>query len=107
MKIREIITEKSQGSWKRDGKSAKRAKEVFVVGNEHAKIARSSKQAQDIHSEKDQGVIENDDARTNLEKVRDMYGMQLVDDFLDVLELPNGVEGTDDQMSMFSKDMRK
>ena len=107
MKIREIITEKSQGSWKRDSKSDKRAKEVFVVGNEHAKIARSAKQAVELHAEKDKGVIENDDARANLEKARTMYGMQLVDDFLDVLELPNGTEGTDDQMSMFSKDMRK
>ena len=107
MKIREIITEKSQGSWKRDGKSNKREPEVFVVGNEHARIARTAKDAQDLLQDKDQGIIENDDARANLEKVRDMYGMQLVDDFLDVLELPNGVEGTDDEMSMFSKDMRK
>ena len=107
MKIREIITEKKQGSWKRDSKSDKREPQVFVVGNEHARIARSAKQAQDLLKDKDQGVIENDDPRANLEKVRNMYGMQLVDDFLDVLELPNGVEGTDDQMSMFSKDMRK
>lgn len=107
MKIREIITEKKQGSWDRDGKSDKREPEVFVVGNEHARIARSAKQAKDLHADKDQGVIENDDARANLEKVRNMYGMQLVDDFLDVLELPNGIEGTDSEMSMFSKDMRK
>ena len=106
MKIREVITEK-QGSWTRDSRSHKRAKEVFVVGNENAKIARSSKQAQELHNEKDQGVIENDDARKNLERVRNMYGVQLVDDFLDILELPNGIEGTDKAMSMFSKDMRK
>ncbi len=106
MKIREVITEK-QGSWVRGKKSDKRDPEPWVVGNEHAKIARSAKDAQRIHGEKDQGVIEGDDPQANLQKVRDMYGMQLVDDFLDVLELPNGIEGTDDQMSMFSKDMRK
>lgn len=106
MKIREIITEKSQGSWAREKKSDKREPEVFVVGNEHAKIARTSKDAQKMRDEKDKGFLEGDDARKNLERVRDMYGMQLVDDFLDVLELPNGIEGTDDQMSMFSKDNR-
>ncbi len=35
-----------------------------------------------------------------------MYGMQLVDDFLDVLELPNAENDTDKEMSMFSKDNR-
>jgi hypothetical protein len=107
MKIREIITEKAQGSWKREKKSDKRDPEPWVVGNEHAKIARSAKDAAQMRDEKDKGFIEGDDARKNLERVRDMYGMQLVDDFLDVLELPNGIEGTDDQMSMFSKDLRK
>jgi hypothetical protein len=80
MRLQELITEKQQGSWKRSTKSHKRDPDVWVA--------------------------EKSDPRKNLEKVRHMYGMQLVDDFLDVLELPNAEGDTDKEMSMFSKDNR-
>lgn len=106
MKIREIITEQFKHSHKRKS----REKKVFHVGNEHAKIARTSKEAAKQHKEANPGVedrLSDNDSMENLRKVRDMYGVQLVDDFIDVLELPNAVNDTDKQMSMFSKDMRK
>ena len=105
MKINEIITE---GKWKSrtSNKSNKRVDKVFVVGNEHAKIARTAKGAAKIHKDANVGAIEPNDPLENLKKVRDMYGMQLVDDFLDVLELPNAEGDTDKEMSMFSKDNR-
>jgi hypothetical protein len=106
MRLQELITEKQQGSWKRSTKSHKRDPDVWVAGNEHAKIARTAKCAVNLHLEKDKGAIEKSDPRKNLEKVRHMYGMQLVDDFLDVLELPNAEGDTDKEMSMFSKDNR-
>ena len=103
MKINEIITE---SKWKKSQKSNKRDKEVWVVGNEHAKIARTSKRAVEIHKDANVGALDDTDSLENLKRVRDMYGMQLVDDFLDVLELPNAENDTDKEMSMFSKDNR-
>jgi len=102
MRLHEIITE----HWDRNHKNKKSDQQVWVVGNEHAKIARTAKDAVKMHKEKDNGIIDGVDARINLQKVRDMYGMQLVDDFLDVLELPNAENDTDKEMSMFSKDNR-
>ena len=103
MKINEIITE---GRWQKGHKSNKRDEKVWIAGNEHAKIARTAKDAVKIHKEKDKGAVDGVDPYVNLQKVRDMYGMQLVDDFLDVLELPNAESDTDKEMSMFSKDNR-
>ena len=103
MKINEIITE---GQWKASSKSNKRDSEVWVAGNEHAKIARTAKTAVKMHKDANVGALADNDPLANLKKVRDMYGMQLVDDFLDVLELPNAEGDTDKEMSMFSKDNR-
>ena len=103
MKINEIITE---SNWHKGHKRTKRDTKVWHVGNEHAKIVRNTKQANSHFCDSERGAIDACDPHINLEKVRDMYGTQLVDEFLDVLELPNGIEGTDDEMSMFSKDNR-
>ena len=104
MKIREIITERK---FQKSDKRKEREDVVFHVGNEHAKIARTSKAAAKNFSDADKGAVEGVTAEVNLKKVRDMYGVQLVDDFIDCLELPNNIDDTDKQMSMFSKDMRK
>ena len=95
MKIRDIITEGSNRT------------NAPTVGNAHAMIARSAKQAVSIFVDAEKGAIEDFDPKEARRKVRELYGVELVDDFLDVLELPNGEEGTDKEMSMFSKDMRK
>lgn len=95
MKIRDIITE---------GGSRTNAP---TVGNANAKIARSAKQAAAAFADADQGAIEDFDPKEARRRVRELYGVELVDDYLDVLELPNGEEGTDKAMSMFSSDMRK
>lgn len=93
MKITEIITERNQPS---------------KVGNETAKIARSAKDAAKAFKTADKGAIStsDDQKRRGRIDVRHMYGVELVDDFIDVLELPNGAEGTDKELSMFSKDNR-
>ena len=95
MKIRDIITE---------GGSRTNAP---TVGNANAKIARSAKQAAAAFPDADQGAIEDFDPKEARRRVRELYGVELVDEYLDVLELPNGEEGTDKAMSMFSTDMRK
>jgi len=93
MKITEIITERNNPN---------------AVGNETAKIARSAKDAVKAFKTADKGALStSDDKKQHGRKVvRQMYGVELVDDFIDVLELPNGHEGTDKEMSMFSKDNR-
>ena len=93
MKIRDIITER---------------KDATKVGNDAATIARTAKDAVEKFKKADTGIPpEHDDVHHLLAHVRDMYGVELVDDFVDVLELPNGEEHTDKAMSMFSDDMRK
>lgn len=94
MKIREVITER---------------KDAAKVGNDSASIARTAKGAAQKFLDADKGdsPISHDEVRHLLAHVRDMYGVELVDDFLDVMELPNNVDSTDKQMGMFSKDMRK
>jgi hypothetical protein len=94
MKIRDIITE---GSSRTDAPT---------VGNAHAKIARSAKQAAAFYFDADKGAIEDFDPKEARKRVRELYGVELVDDFVDNLELPNGHD-TDKAMSMFSNDMRK
>ena len=103
MRINEIIVE---GKFKRSNKRKSREDQVFHVGNEHAKIARTSKAAAKNFKDADRGAVDGVDPEVNLKKVRDMYGMQLVDDFIDVLELPNNINDTDEELSMFSKDNR-
>lgn len=95
MKIRDIIQE---------GHSRRKAP---TVGNDKAKIARSAKQAAKAFVDAEVGAIKDIDVKKARKKVRELYGVELVDEFLDVLELPNGESDTDKQMSMFSKDMRK
>jgi len=104
MKIHEIIVE---SAFKKSHKRKSREDQVFHVGNEKAKLSRTSKAAAKNFKDADAGAIDGVTAEVNLKKVRDMYGVQLVDGFIDVLELPNNVDDTDKQMSMFSKDMRK
>ena len=95
MKIRDIITEGGART------------NAPTVGNEKAKIARSAKQAAAAFADADQGAIEDFDPKEARRRVRELYGVELVDDYLDVLELPNGEEGTDKEMSVFNSDMRK
>lgn len=104
MKINEIIKE---GKFARSEKRTDREDQVFHVGNEKAKISRTSKAASKNFKDADKGAIDGVSSDVNLKKVRDMYGVQIVNDFVDVLELPNNVDDTDKEMSMFSKDMRK
>ena len=91
MKITEIITERQ---------------DMPVNGNDTACIARTSKEAVKMFKKADKGAKANFDPKKAREKVRDLYGVELVDDFIDVLELPNAEKGTDKEMSMFSKDNR-
>ena len=91
MKIRDIIKER---------------KDFAVQGNSAAKIARTAKQAAQTFKDADHGAGADFDSKAARKKVRDMYGVELVDDFVDVLELPNAEKDTDKQMSMFSKDNR-
>ena len=91
MKITEIITERQDFS---------------VNGNENATIARTAKEAASKFKDADKGAGESFDPKKARQKVRDMYGVELVDDFVDVLELPNAEKDTDKEMSMFSKDNR-
>ena len=82
-----------------------------TVGNDAAKIARSSKQAAATFNaaNKGNGGVDDNahDVQDHLSGVRGRYGVELVDDFKDVLELPNSENETDEAMSMFSKDNRK
>lgn len=91
MKIRDIIIER---------------KNAAVNGNDTAKIMRSAKQAVKAFNDADKGAIKNFDPKKQRKKVRELYGVELVDDFVDVLELPNSENDTDKQLSMFSKDNR-
>jgi len=94
MKIRDIV----------EGKKRSNAP---ITGNSAAKIARSAKQAAQTYVDADKGAIEKFDSKKARKRAREMYGVELVDEFIDVLELPNGEKDTDKQMSMFSSDMRK
>jgi len=94
MKIRDIIQE---------GHARKKAP---TTGNAGAKIARSSKQAAKAYNDAEIGAIKDFDPKEARKRVRELYGVELVDDFVDNLELPNGHD-TDKAMSMFSSDMRK
>jgi len=83
--------------------------DVAKTGNDAAKIARTSKQAAEIFSNADKGGdgCERDESvQDHLEHIRAMYGVEIVDDFLDVLELSNAEADTDKQQSLFSKDNR-
>ena len=91
MKISDIITER---------------KDFAVNGNDAAKIARTAKQAAQMYKDADSGARDNFDAKAARKKVRHQYGVELVDDFVDTLELPNAENDTDKQLSMFSKDNR-
>ena len=82
-------------------------KDAAVLGNEKASIQRTAKDAVKAFDDAEKGAIENHDPVANRERVRNMYGVELVDDFVDVLELPNAEDDTDKQMSLFSSDNRK
>ena len=93
MKIRDIITER---------------KDAAKTGNENAKIARTAKKAKQQFKDADKGHGKRtDDVAHLLAHVRDMYGVELVDDFVDVLELPNAENDTDKETSLLSSDNRK
>jgi len=93
MKIREIIKER---------------KDAAKIGNDSATIARTAKGAAEKFKNADDGLPPgHDEVPHLLAHVRDMYGVELVDDFLDVMELPNNVDETDKAESLFSTDMRK
>ena len=91
MKITEIITERNNPS---------------RIGNETAKISRSAKQATKTFKNAAKGALNNSNPQEARKKVRGMYGVEIVDDFVDVLELPNNEHETDKELSMFSKDNR-
>ncbi len=93
MKINEIVTEHKRTN-------------AEPCGNDAAKIARNPKDATSLFNKADKGAQEKFNAKKARKKVRDMYGVELVDDFVDVLELPNAEGTTDKEMSMFSKDNR-
>ena len=101
MKITEIIVEASGA----DAKRSENLKAVFA--NARAKISRTPKQAKKEYvattKTKHPGFK---NAEELVAKVGELYGVEPVDDFKDVLELPNGHESTDKEMSMFSKDNR-
>ena len=91
MKISDIITERKNAS---------------VNGNDTAKIARTAKQAAKAYKDADKGAIDHADPAAARKRARELYGVEIVDDFVDVLELPNSENDTDKQQSMFSKDNR-
>ena len=96
MKIRDIITE---------GTARQKAP---TTGNDAAKIARSSKIAKQMFKDADKGhQMRTDDVGHLLAHVRAMYGVEIVDDWVDILEKPNGEHDTDKEQSLISKDMRK
>jgi len=95
MKIRDIIKESSPRT------------DAPKVGNEKAVISRSAKDAEVQFNTAQVGAISDFDPKEARKKVRDMYGMEFVDDFVDNIELPNSIHDTDKQMSMMSKDNRK
>lgn len=90
MKIRDVITETD------DGRS-----------NKAARISRSASQAEKQFLNAEKGDGRTDDTAHLLAKVRDMYGVDLVDDFVDFIEEPNGKHGTDKEQSLLSTDNRK
>ena len=95
MKIRDIITEGGARS------------DAPKVGNDKAKIARSSKVAAQMHDNAEEGARKEFDAKEARKRVRDLYGVELVDDWVDMLERPNGEHDTDKAESLLSTDMRK
>lgn len=93
MKIREVITERNNAA---------------KTGNDTAKISRTSKAAEKQFKSADKGhQMRTDDVAHLLAHVRDMYGVEIVDDFVDVLELPNAEDDTDKAESLLSTDQRK
>ena len=83
--------------------------DAAIVGNDAAKIARTAKQAEETFIKADKGgdgVKGHDNVQHHLAHIRAMYGVEIVDDFMDVLELPNAENDTDKQQSLFSKDNR-
>ena len=94
MKIRDIIKEGSNRS------------DTPIVGNEKAIVSRSAKDAETQFNNAQVGAISDFDPKEARKKVRDMYGMEFVDDFVDNIELPNSINDTDKKVSMFSKDNR-
>ncbi len=91
MKITEIIIERQN---------------TPVNGNDTACIARTSKEAVKMFKAADKGAGEHFDPKKARKQARELYGVELVDDFIDVLKSPNSDKDTDKQMSMFSKDNR-
>ena len=92
MKIKDIILERDDAP---------------VLGNELARITRSAKDAAKRYISADRGALDTGDSKENLRKVRELYGVELVDDFVDVLELPNNEQNTDKQESLLTKDNRE
>jgi len=83
--------------------------DAAIVGNDSATIARTAKQAVELFDKSDKGgdgVKKGESVQDHLASVRAMYGVEIVDDFMDVLELPNAEHDTDKQQSLFSKDNR-
>ena len=96
MKIRDIITE----GGRREPQPA--------VGNDDAIISRTTAQAVKHYDAANKGAIDmNHDVHSLLKKVRDMYGVEIVDDFKDTIERPDGEYNTDKEESLLSKDNRK
>lgn len=92
MKIRDIITER---------------KNPVKRGNEHAKIVYDSQDARDSFEAADKGRAGTEfDAMAALKKVRDMYGVEIVDDFSIYNGLVDGERKTDEAESLLSKDNR-
>ena len=82
---------------------------VITERNDAATITRTAKQAAEIFDKADQGGdgCERDESvQDHLKHIRAMYDVELVDDFLDVLELPNAEGDTDKQQSLLTKDNR-
>jgi len=98
----------NEGCWEWEIKNViMERNDAAKVGNDAAVIVRSAKQAADGFEGADKGhQMRTDDVGHLLAHIRDMYGVEIVDDFVDVLELPNSEDDTDKQPSLFSKDNR-
>lgn len=105
---RGVNEELEEGCWEWEIKNViMERNDAAIVGNDAAVIVRSAKQAADGFEGADKGhQMRTDDVGHLLAHIRDMYGVEIVDDFVDVLELPNSEDDTDKQPSLFSKDNR-
>lgn len=92
MKIRDIITERTDAS---------------KVGNGKAAIAHTSKDASQAFADAEQGNAGSvDNVDELLQKVADMYGVEYVEDFLPLTKNPSGKRITDKEESLLTKDNR-